>query len=119
MENGKSLAVSDFFLFDNYLARHAAVWFAENEIKETLKYAICDKVSKEGYVIEPENQEDVKRLQKRFPFVTDNIVLFLQVKIAYTRISIARHRYLVPKTTKSSNGKVILSGICNLQKSIL
>lgn len=48
-----------------------AVWFAENEIKELMKCEICNKVFKEGFVIEPENEDDVKRLQKRFPFVTD------------------------------------------------
>ena len=36
-----------------------------------MKCVICDKVFKEGYIIEPESQEDVKRLQKRFTFVTD------------------------------------------------
>ena len=48
-----------------------AVWFAKDEIKESMKCAICDKVFTEGFVIEPESEEDVKRLQKRFPFVTN------------------------------------------------
>jgi hypothetical protein len=48
-----------------------AVWYAEKEIKEPMKCEICNKVFKEGFVIEPESEEDVKRLQKRFPFVTD------------------------------------------------
>jgi len=48
-----------------------AVWFAENEIKEPMKCEICGEVFKKGFVIEPESEEDVKRLQKRFPFVTD------------------------------------------------
>jgi hypothetical protein len=47
-----------------------AVWFAEKEIKDAMKCEICGKMFKEGFVVEPENQ-DVKRLQKRFPFVTD------------------------------------------------
>jgi hypothetical protein len=48
-----------------------AVWFAEDEIKEPMKCEVCGKVFKEGFVIEPESEEDVRRLQKRFPFVTD------------------------------------------------
>ena len=48
-----------------------AVWFAKDEIKEPMKCAICDKVFTEGFVVEPEIENDVKRLQKRFPFVTD------------------------------------------------
>lgn len=48
-----------------------AVWFAEDEIKEPMKCEVCGKTFKEDFVVEPENQEDVKNLQKRFPFVTD------------------------------------------------
>jgi hypothetical protein len=48
-----------------------AVWFTKDEIKEAMKCEICNKVFTEGYIVESESQEEVKRLQKRFPFVTD------------------------------------------------
>jgi len=41
-----------------------AVWFAEAEIKEVMKCEVCGKVFKEGFIVEPESQEDVNRLQK-------------------------------------------------------
>jgi hypothetical protein len=48
-----------------------AVWFDKTEIKEPMKCEICNKVFTEGFIIEPESPEEVKRLQNRFPFVTD------------------------------------------------
>ena len=48
-----------------------AVWFAEDELKEPMKCEICGEVFKEAFVVEPENQADVEKLRKRFPFVTD------------------------------------------------
>lgn len=48
-----------------------AVWFTEKEIKDVMKCEICGKTFKEGFVVEPENEADVKKLQKRFPFVSD------------------------------------------------
>lgn len=36
-----------------------------------MKCEICNKVFKEGFVVEPESEADVKRLQKHFPFVSD------------------------------------------------
>lgn len=65
-----------------------AVWFGKKEIKEPMKCAICDKVFTEGFVIEPESQEDVKRLQKRFPFVTDkHHSVFVNLDCFYTNFS--------------------------------
>ena len=55
-----------------------------------MKCAICDKVFTEGYVIEPESQEDVKRLRKRFPFITDkHHSLFVSEDCLYKNFSIA------------------------------
>jgi hypothetical protein len=53
-----------------------------------MKCAICDKVFTEGFVIEPESQEDVKRLQKRFPFVSDKYrSIFVNLDCFYTNFS--------------------------------
>lgn len=65
-----------------------AVWFGKTEIKEPMKCEICDKVFKEGFIVEPESQEDVKRLQKRFPFVTDiHLFIFVSEDCLYQNFS--------------------------------
>ena len=73
-----------------------AVWFAEDEIKEPMKCEVCGKTFKEGFIVEPENQEDVKRLQKRFPFVTD-LHHFILARIACIRISVVKQSYSLLK----------------------
>lgn len=51
-------------MFKRKVREMTAVWFTEVEIKEAMRCEICGKTFKEGFVVEPENEADVKKLQR-------------------------------------------------------
>jgi len=88
-----------------------AVWFAKNEMKEPMKCEICGKVFKEGFVVEPENPDDVKRLTKRFPFVTDkHHFIFISENCLYKNFS-AETQLVTSKGVKLLTQRDKLKGV--------